>query len=142
MYSGKLRNLRGKTIERALQAYYVNPNNFNTLNHGSFCCSNLMVRTENGTEVNPFENVVLTHFQYAYWGSPANDLHYFLNTSINETYRPHRFDELVQFYHEYLVTFLTRLNYKKNIPSWSDFQKQYHDGMFFGGFQFQVKKLI
>ncbi|XP_055301835.1 uncharacterized protein LOC129568213 [Sitodiplosis mosellana] len=127
VYAEKLRRLYGEIIERAHQTYDVNPNHFNTLNHDSLCSEHLMVRTENSTEDSPIENTVFIGFQHSCWGSPTLDLHYFLNTSIDEAYRPQRFDELVLFYYEHLVNFLKQLKYKNRIPIWTEFQNQYHE---------------
>lgn len=128
----KLQRLQGEIAERAHQAYDLNPDHFNTLNHDALCWSNLMVRTDNGTEENPFDNAVFIDPQYSYWGSATTDLHYFFNTTIDEVHRPHQFEKLVQFYHEHLTAFLKRLNYTKRIPTWSEFQKQYHDRRILG----------
>lgn len=134
VYAEKLRRLHGKIIERGHHTYDVNPTHFNTLNHDSLCCPNLMVRTDNATEDNPFDNVVLIDFQYCCWGSPATDLHYFLNTSIDEAHRPQEFFGLVQFYHEHLVNLLKQLNYKSHIPTWPEFHKQYQERRILGKF--------
>lgn len=78
------------------------------------------------------ENVILIDFQYACWTSPAIDVQYLLNTSLQESLRPGRFAELIAIYHGHLVDCLKRLDYKKSIPSLSEFKKQYDDKKFYG----------
>lgn len=78
------------------------------------------------------ENMMFIDFQYSCFTSPAIDLHYFFNTSLQESLRPNRFDELIAFYHEHLVTYLKRLDYKKPIPNLDQFKQQYLDKSFYG----------
>lgn len=129
IYVKKLRRLRDKIFELGRQAYDLNLNHFNTLNHDDLWGPNFMIKTGDGLT---FGNVKLIDFQFAYWSSPATDLYYFLNSSVNDTYRPQRFDQLVQFYHEQLTVFLKLLNYKNHIPSWPEFQEQYHERRILG----------
>lgn len=86
----------------------------------------------NGQTVTSIENVILIDFQYACWTSPAIDLHYFLNTSLQESLRPERFDELIAIYHAHLVDCLERLEYKNHIPNCDQFKQQYHEKNFYG----------
>lgn len=78
------------------------------------------------------ENVILVDFQYSCWTSPTIDLTYFLNTSLQKSLRPDRFDELIGFYHTHLSSCLKRLDYKKSIPNLDEFKKQYRDKSFYG----------
>lgn len=133
IYTEKLRRLtKDEIIERAHRAYDVNPTHFNALNHDGFLREHIMVRTENDSEDNSFGNTVLISFQHPYWGSPTIDLHYFLNTSIEEAFRPQHFDELVHFYYEQLVNSLQQLKYKDRIPTWPEFQNQFHERSILG----------
>lgn len=101
--------------------------------------NNLMVRNAdcNGdarseTESPSIENVILIDFQYACWTSPTIDLHYLLNTSLQESLRPGRLDELIGIYHGHLVDGLKRLDYKQPIPNLEQFKNQYNDKRFYG----------
>lgn len=134
VYAEKLRRLRGELLERAYQTNDINPNHFNTLIHDDLWSTNLMIKPENRTPAQPFENVMLIDFQFAFWSSSTIDLHYFLNSSVCESLRPHHFVEFVKFYHQQLVGLLKRLKYKKTIPTWTEFHAQYQDRMFFGMF--------
>lgn len=108
--------------------------------------NNLMIRTNgarngevNGQSETSIENVILIDFQYSCWTSPAIDLHYFLNTSLQESLRPGRFDELIGIYHANLVEYLKQLDYKNHIPNFDQFKKQYQDKKFYGMNYLQTK---
>lgn len=141
VYAEKLRRICDEVMERGYQTFDVNPNHFNTLNHDDLWCPNIMLKTENGTEENPFENIYFIDFQFTYWGSPATDLYYFMNTSVDGTHRPDRFDELIHVYHDHLVNFLKRLGYKQHIPLWTEFYEQYHQRRFFG-MTFEISSIL
>lgn len=132
VYAEKLRRLRNELIERGYQMHDINPNHFNTLVHDDLWSTNLMIKPGKNNDDEPFQNVMLIDFQFSFWSSPTIDLHYFLNTSVCESLRPHRFDEFTEFYHQHLITFLKQLNYKKHIPTWTEFQEQYRSRMFHG----------
>lgn len=130
VYTEKLRRIRDEVLERGRKTYDLIDNYFNTLNHDDLWYTNFMIKQRNGSEL--FENIVLIDFQFAYWSSPATDLHYFLGSSLCDADSPHRIDELVQIYYEYLVQFLKRLNYKQQIPTWPAFRAQFYERQFLG----------
>lgn len=78
------------------------------------------------------EDVIFLDFQIVCWTSPAIDLHNFFNTSVDDSLRPERFDELIAIYHSHLVDGLNRLHYKKPIPNFNEFKQQYDDKQFHG----------
>lgn len=78
------------------------------------------------------DGVSLVDFQFSCWASPAVDLQYFLNTSLHESLRPDRFDELIAYYHEHLADFLKRLDYKQDIPTLGQFKVQFEDKLIYG----------
>lgn len=78
------------------------------------------------------ENVIFVDFQCVCWTSSTIDLHNLWNTSLDESLRPDRFDELIAIYHLHLVDCLKRLDYKKSIPNLEQFKKQYDDKNFHG----------
>lgn len=96
-----------------------------------------MIKYKNAPEIikndaTDFENIILLDFQYSCWTSPAIDLHYFFNNSLQESLRPHRFNELIAHYHKHLTAYLSSLGYKKEIPSLEQFKQQYLDKSFYG----------
>lgn len=120
-YTEKLRKFRPHLIERERQSFDTRDNEFNTLIHGDFWFTNLMLKYDG----DKLDNVALIDFQFNCWTSPAIDLHYFLNTSVNEKLQMRHQPELVQYYHKKLTTMLKRLNYQKHIPTLLEFQIQY-----------------
>lgn len=78
------------------------------------------------------ENMILIDFQFCCFTSPTIDLHYFFNSSLQESLRPNRFDELIAIYHKSLVTALKKLGYKQHIPTLTELKQQYRDKMFYG----------
>lgn len=125
----KLCRFREDLVEKWHQVHDVNPEHFNTLVHNDIWPPNVMLKGANNSKETPFENIIFIDFQNTFWCSPAIDMHFFLNTSACESLRPHRFDELVEFYHTYLVSFLKQLKYKGHIPTWVEFHGQYQERM-------------
>lgn len=80
------------------------------------------------------ENMVFIDFQYSCWTSSTIDLHYFFNNSLEESLRPSRFEDLIEFYHKNLAESLQRLEYKKHIPTLDEIKQQYLDKGFYGKF--------
>lgn len=130
IYANKLRRIRDDVLERARKTYDLNGDHFNTLNHDDLWYTNFLIKPAN----EHFENIMLIDFQFAYWSSPTTDLHYFLGSSLANEDSPHRIDELVHIYYNYLVDFLQRLNNGKSIPAWPQFRAQYYERRFLGKF--------
>lgn len=131
-YTEKLRRVREDVVERWRRIYDVNPDHFNTLIHDDLWPTNILLKTDQPSTEQPFENVIFIDFQMTFWSSPTIDLYFFLNTSVCESFRPKHFDELVEFYHQHLVQCLKQLKYKKHIPTWPEFQRQYEERKLLG----------
>lgn len=135
-YTEKLRRLRPNLIEKGCQMFDLNPNHFNSLNHGDCWLNNIMIKHQMDGKVDEvgstFENAIFIDFQDSCWASSTLDLHYILNTSLCESLRPDSFNELVGFYHEELSTTLSRLNYQKHIPKQQEFLEQFNARYFYG----------
>lgn len=110
-------------LEKLSQAFDVKPHQFNTLTHGDIWKNNVMFSYNKNT--NQPVDAALIDFQFCCWTSPALDLQYLFNTSLEENLRLHQQEELVQYYHQKLTTALERYNYKKHIPTLHEFQVQY-----------------
>lgn len=132
VYAEKLRHLHDDFMERGHQIFDVNSNHFNTLVHGDLWNTNLMIKCDTISDNKPFDNIIFIDFQYSLWSSPTIDLHFFLNSSVCDDLRPQHFDEFVRFYHEQLVHLLEQLNFKKPIPTWTEFYAQYRERNFYG----------
>lgn len=131
-YVEKLRRLRSEIVERGCQMFDPDPDHFMSLNHGDLWQNNVMIKPKVGAHVANYENVVFIDFQDSYWASPANDLHYFFNSSLRESLRPNAFDDLISFYHKHLEEVLQRLNFQKHIPTELEFLEQFDARYFYG----------
>lgn len=132
-YATKLRRIRDDVMERGYRTYDVNENHFNTLVHDDIWTPNLMIKSSMTNDIEkPFENLMFLDFQFSNWSSPAIDLYYFMNSSLCDSVRSNHSDELVRFYYEHLATDLKRLNFRKQIPTWPEFFKQYQQRNFYG----------
>lgn len=138
VYHEKMSRFRKDLVEKWHQVLDVNPKHFNTLVHNDLWPPNVMIKGVNSSEVAPFENIIFIDFQNTLWGSPTLDLHLFLNMSVCESFKPNRFDELVEFYYSHLVNLLKQLKYNGHIPTWTEFHAQYLDRKLSG----ILKKLI
>ncbi|XP_031629203.1 uncharacterized protein LOC116344683 [Contarinia nasturtii] len=132
VYTEKLKKLRETLIEKARCTFDIKPQHFNTLIHGDIWINNLMLKFKKKPTELEIEDVILIDFQYTCWNSPANDLQFFFNSSLKESLRPNCFDELIEYYHQQLVTFLKRLTYKKSIPTLEEFKAQFYERSFYG----------
>lgn len=121
----KMSRFRTDLVEKWHQALDVNPNHFNALVHNDLWPPNIMITGASSSEAAPFENITFIDFQNTLWGSPALDLHLFLNMSVCESLKPDRFDELVEFYHSQLVSYLQQLKYEGHVPTYVEFHSQY-----------------
>ncbi|XP_017855875.1 PREDICTED: uncharacterized protein LOC108608813 [Drosophila arizonae] len=99
-------------FEEALKLNKVDDTEFNCLNHGDLWCNNIMF-AENGAE----ERTLFVDLQVGKWGSPAQDLWYFITTSAALDIKVKEFDHFISIYHERLVECLQLLKYSKHIPT-------------------------
>lgn len=128
-YVDKLTKLRSNLIENGKRAFDAKTNQFNTLIHGDIWVNNTMYTYNAHNEP---EKMMLVDFQFCCWTSPTIDLHYVMNTSLDEELRLHHQDELLQFYHSELSRMLTSLQYKKHIPTLHEFHVQFMENSFYG----------
>lgn len=99
-------------------------NKFNVLTHGDFWTSNIMfVEGSTGT----INDLIIVDYQICKWGSPAEDLLFFLTISPEKHIRIKEFDNFVAVYHRRLLECLKALNYQKPWPKLRDLQKDILD---------------
>uniref|UniRef100_A0A1A9W8G1 CHK domain-containing protein n=1 Tax=Glossina brevipalpis TaxID=37001 RepID=A0A1A9W8G1_9MUSC len=129
-YAEKLFALKSHYMNIGVKCFEPCENDVNVLAHGDVWTNNLMFRYDQVTK-KP-NDVLIIDFQYAFWGSPTLDLHYFFNTSLKETLRLNELDELFQNYHKFFVQTLLKLNYSmKPIPSLRKFFLEMEQKRFF-----------
>lgn len=87
---------------------------FNVLNHGDCWSNNIMFNYDESQKIN---ETLFIDFQYCKYGSPAEDLYYFILSSAEHDLKVSKFDFFIKFYHDKLVENLVLLDYPKRIPS-------------------------
>ncbi|KAL5285033.1 hypothetical protein ACFFRR_007021 [Megaselia abdita] len=101
-------------VEQNLKLGDINPEEFNVLNHGDSWCNNVMFKYNDKGER---EETILVDFQMGKYGTPCQDLFYFIFTSVKQELRLTKFDYFIKYYHDNLKENLTLLGYKKPIPT-------------------------
>ncbi|TMW53369.1 hypothetical protein DOY81_001573 [Sarcophaga bullata] len=94
-----------------------NPNEFNVLNHGDCWSNNIMFQYDAFGKI---KETYLIDYQIPKYGTPAQDLYYFLLSSTKYEIKLKEFDYFIKFYHDHLVQNLKLLKYSKTIPSLSE----------------------
>ncbi|XP_037949823.1 uncharacterized protein LOC119680883 [Teleopsis dalmanni] len=94
-------------------------NKFNVLTHGDFWSSNLMFNSLPDGEV---DELLLLDFQICKWGSPAEDLLFFISISAAKDIRIKEFDHFVEIYYERLIECLKLLKFKQPLPQLREIQ--------------------
>ncbi|XP_032309817.1 uncharacterized protein LOC6499419 [Drosophila ananassae] len=96
------------------QLVKVNPDEFNVLNHGDCWMNNLLFKVDSKGKV---EDMVFVDFQNPKYGSPTQDLFYFLITSVHIDYKLEYFDFFMRHYHDELTKHLDFLGFSGSKPS-------------------------
>ncbi|KAM7362730.1 uncharacterized protein ACRADG_013298 [Cochliomyia hominivorax] len=92
-------------------------NKFNVLNHGDCWTNNIMFQYNQNGKIT---ETLLIDFQTSRYGSPAQDLYYFLLSSTNFEIKLKYFDYFIFYYHQQLKTHLELLQYEGEIPQLRD----------------------
>ncbi|KAM7360748.1 uncharacterized protein ACRADG_007453 [Cochliomyia hominivorax] len=99
-------------------------NKFNVLTHGDFWSSNIMFAYNSNDEL---KDLIFLDFQICKWGSPAEDLLFFITISADKDIRIREFDHFIDIYYERLVACLKVLGFKKPLPKLRDLHKDLYD---------------
>ncbi|TMW46882.1 hypothetical protein DOY81_008046 [Sarcophaga bullata] len=123
LYREKLEKLLSCIVDELFKAVKVNKDDFNVLNHADLCTNNIMFQyTDDGQLLNTF----FVDYDRLKYGSPAQDLLYFIISSLQIDIKIKQFDHLIQYYHEHLVESLQLLKYTKKIPTLKDIHIMLH----------------
>ncbi|XP_073842766.1 uncharacterized protein [Musca autumnalis] len=106
-----------------------NPNEFNVLNHGDCWSNNVMFQYD---AFGTIKETYLIDYQLPKYGTPAQDLYYFLLSSTKYELKLAKFDYFIKFYHDNLSHHLKILNYAKPIPTLRDIHILLYKYGFFG----------
>ncbi|XP_065371975.1 uncharacterized protein LOC135963898 [Calliphora vicina] len=119
-YADDINSFNSKMFDELYATSKPNPNEFNVLNHGDCWSNNVMFQYDAFGKI---KETYLIDFQMSKYGTPAQDLYYFLLSSTNYEIKIKHFDYFIKFYHDNLVEHLKLLNYSKQILSLTELHK-------------------
>ncbi|XP_005180136.2 uncharacterized protein LOC101888938 [Musca domestica] len=122
-YREKIEKLLPRIIDELWKATKVDDGDFNVLNHCDCWASNIMFQYGANGELLDNYFVDIGNPKY---GSPAQDLIYFILSSAQTDFKIKQFDNLIRYYHEHLVENLELLKYPKAKPSLKDLHVALH----------------
>lgn len=112
-YYRKLADSDDYLVTRLLEDQRVHSGEFNVLNHGDCWSNNIMFQYDAFGEI---KDVLLIDFALGKYGSPANDLYYFILSSCAADIKLSQFDYFIRYYHGHLVDNLKSLQYTRPLP--------------------------
>ncbi|XP_061395691.1 uncharacterized protein LOC133331309 [Musca vetustissima] len=95
------------------------PAEFNVLNHGDLWVNNIMFQYNDDGSL---KETYFIDFQMGRYGSPAQDLLYFIFSSTSVDIKLKHFDYFISYYHRKLIENLQLLMYKGVMPKLKDIQ--------------------
>ncbi|XP_037937470.1 uncharacterized protein LOC119671046 [Teleopsis dalmanni] len=140
MFGGSLAQLISVTktwptfekIAEKLQRYYDNfkeitsklalpkpGDRITVLNHGDLWTTNFMYTHNDKNSPNTPTKAIFVDFQLSFYGSPAHDLNFFLNTSVQLNVLQHKRHDLIAAYYKSFSDTLIFLRYEK-VPTLDD----------------------
>ncbi|XP_037817362.1 uncharacterized protein LOC119607493 [Lucilia sericata] len=123
LYYERLREqLDGRTDE-LYDTAKLDLNEFNVLNHGDCWSNNVMFKHDASGKI---KETFLVDYQIPRYGTPAQDLYYFLLSSTKYELKIKHFDYFIRYYHSELLKNLKLLNYFKKLPTLSDIHISLH----------------
>ncbi|XP_075168369.1 uncharacterized protein LOC142240557 isoform X2 [Haematobia irritans] len=115
-YYEKLANSDDYLVKRLLEDQRVNTGEFNVLNHGDCWSNNIMFQYDAFGKI---KDTLFIDFALGKYGSPANDLYYFILSSSAADIKLSKFDYFIRYYYDYLIENLKLLNYSRPLPKLS-----------------------
>lgn len=131
-YAAKMETLVPIYMELGKRIFDISPGHINVLAHGDLWTNNVLVNYDKESG-EPLDAIIID-FQYTAWGSPALDLFYFLNTSLEfDLHKSHQ-EELIAYYFGIFSETLKKLKYQAPVPSLHRFHQQLLQKKFYGEF--------
>ncbi|XP_033167217.1 uncharacterized protein LOC117145611 [Drosophila mauritiana] len=128
-YAEKLKALVPIYMELGKRIFDISPGHINVLAHGDLWTNNVLVKYDKQTG-EPID-VVIIDFQYTAWGSPALDLFYFMNSSLEFDLHQNHQEQLIAYYFSHFADTLKKLQYRSTIPSLHQFHQQLQQKKFY-----------
>lgn len=113
----KLTKLADTIVQKGCDLYIRDESAFNVFCHNDLWTPNVLVKFDSSEKI---EDILFVDFQLVYFGSPGIDLNFFCYGSLSEETRTSSMKKLVRNYHETLSQTLSKLGYKKKIPTLHD----------------------
>ncbi|XP_075148827.1 uncharacterized protein LOC142222531 [Haematobia irritans] len=117
VYAEELESTSDRYLDEVFRVIQYDPEEFNVLNHGDFWANNIMFQYD---DMGKLKDTYLIDYQLPKYGTPAQDLYYFLISSANYDVKLSKFDHFIRFYHDHLYENLKILNYGKKMPTLRD----------------------
>lgn len=95
----------------------VNEHEFNVLNHGDCWSNNIMFQYDSEGKLT---ETFLVDLQMPRYGSPAQDLLYFIISTARLDIKVQQFDYMIKYYYDNLIENLKLLKYSKSLPKLRD----------------------
>ncbi|XP_061399285.1 uncharacterized protein LOC133334992, partial [Musca vetustissima] len=117
IYYNEMESLQKELLDELYRTVEIDPNEFNVLNHGDCWANNIMFQYD---DLGNIKETFLIDYQLPKYGTPAQDLYYFIISSANYDLKLSQFDYFIRFYHEHLYKNLKLLKYGKKLPTLQD----------------------
>ncbi|XP_061399283.1 uncharacterized protein LOC133334991 [Musca vetustissima] len=117
IYYKEMESIQTEMHDALYRTIEIDPNEFNVLNHGDCWSNNIMFQYD---ELGNIKDTFLVDYQIPKYGTPAQDLYYFIISSANYDLKLSHFDYFIRFYHEHLYENLKLLKYGKKLPTLKD----------------------
>lgn len=93
---------------------------FTTISHTDLWINNTMLRQHDSVPV----DIKLVDFQVCRYQTPADDLLFFLFTSVQDDVLDKNLDILIRYYYDLLIVILKKFNCKLDVFSWEAFEAE------------------
>ncbi|XP_073829802.1 uncharacterized protein [Musca autumnalis] len=117
LYYHEMETLHADFLDELYKTVEIDPNEFNVLNHGDCWANNIMFQYDDSGKI---QETYLIDYQLPKYGSPAQDLYYFILSSANYDLKLSKFDYFIRYYHDNLQKNLKLLKYSKKVPTLRD----------------------
>ncbi|KAM7362729.1 uncharacterized protein ACRADG_013297 [Cochliomyia hominivorax] len=130
-YLAQLEALQGNITDIFFTLSKKDEKELNVLNHGDCWSNNIMFQYN---EDDKLQETYFVDLQVPNYGSPAQDLYYFIITSSQLEIKIHKFDQMIKYYYDHLIENLKLLKYKKSLPLLKELQMSLIRYSFWGFF--------
>ncbi|KNC29962.1 hypothetical protein FF38_08534 [Lucilia cuprina] len=117
IYQQQLEGLKDNLTELLYMECARYEQEFNVLNHGDCWSNNIMFQYNKEGKL---QETFFVDLQIPSYGTPAQDLLYFIITSAQLNIKINKFDYMLKYYYDHLIDHLKLLKYGKSLPKLKD----------------------